>query len=1125
MVQITNQLLGGGSGLDFSQLQDALLAGANMSITASATDRTLTFTAVGNFPAGGSIQGASDTNFSTWSDGQILVRSGTNVINVTMSGDATIDRTGAITVGAKKITLSKLSGNGANSGEILIVGANDVVEGSSAYSVMQSVISGGANVNVTTANSKIVVSATQLSVVGGANVTVSTSNGIATVSATDTNTQRTDAEITHLAESAFEAGTGITITTGSSGKQVIATPGTTPADNSVTTSKIADGAVTKSKIGNDSVGLAELDIDGTQAANKVIKVNTTNTGLVFADDNTGGGGGGGVSLTTSNTTTVSLTIASNVISGAVRSNSITATELNVTGNGTSGQSLTSNGDGSFNWTTVTGGGVSDNSIGADQLDVSGDGTLGQFLTSDGDGSFSWTTGSSGSGGAAAGITTTSTTTTSNNAAIAEAIPSGVERIQVDADFNQTTTIAANTTVTMVAELLDGSTVLATQTIFSKVGALATDFAITFELTISRVIGSLSWAGEVSSNMESSPRIISFIWTDANASPDSIRFKFTSPTTPSTPNIATDAIFIATRWTAGAIASGFDVDNIEVGDGLTKTTPSNHVVRIDTKGRIFREAYNLSNNGSTALAVGDRFVRTLASYSANGVWYISGRKATSNSQIPQGRVNQAVPAYSGSGNEVRAIKAIDSNKAVTPLASEIKSGENWDDLETGDPIYVDGNDDWKFTRNETDWLFGKHENGDVIGDWQLVSNRNDVVDDLLPIINEQIAPEYLNELEIIGDYDVVTAEGSLAAGRILIQASGQYKIHLRDSEARKGLALLKRGIDFAAIKDASNLVEGVIRAESASGNVVTLTVNLDSRIVKGTLSNDQNVSVRAYRRVLRKDDLEFSATASLDTHKIATTKWTSDWHTLQKATLAEASSGADVNKFLSPKVNNDTFLLLNGASSITGMAALATNGVPSSDKQFVWSSNTYLMYLSAATYNGVASRLQPGFRYEIRDSGGIIVERGLMTSVSRSGTSLTIVPSSTTIWQQSSTHRGTAGTGYEFRFIGAALYAGEERERNKIQTCQAAYNNGEATVDVATKYRATFGSGSARIGRLGNAARLLNLTLCEHLNSEHLGFRALAGHVYDVSMTVGGTWAFGSAGSGPYGLDFGLQFFL
>ena len=93
------------------------------------------------------------------------------------------------------------------------------------------------------------------------------------------------------------------------------------------------------------------------------------------------------------------------LSLSVNDNAIDAAALNVSGNGTSGQYLASDGDGSFTWTTLStdpsmGGDISGtasnaqivaNAVGASELNVSGNGTTSQFLRSDGDGTFTWAT--------------------------------------------------------------------------------------------------------------------------------------------------------------------------------------------------------------------------------------------------------------------------------------------------------------------------------------------------------------------------------------------------------------------------------------------------------------------------------------------------------------------------------------------------------------------------------------------------------------------------------------------------------------------------------------------------------------------------------------------------------------
>lgn len=104
-----------------------------------------------------------------------------------------------------------------------------------------------------------------------------------------------------------------------------------------------------------------------------------------------------------------------VTADKIAANQVGASELNVADNGLANQALLSDADGSFSWgdivnsltastgislTDTTGSitiSVANNSISADQLNVSGNGTSGQFLKSDGDGSFSWDDVSGGGG--------------------------------------------------------------------------------------------------------------------------------------------------------------------------------------------------------------------------------------------------------------------------------------------------------------------------------------------------------------------------------------------------------------------------------------------------------------------------------------------------------------------------------------------------------------------------------------------------------------------------------------------------------------------------------------------------------------------------------------------------------
>ena len=104
-----------------------------------------------------------------------------------------------------------------------------------------------------------------------------------------------------------------------------------------------------------------------------------------------------------------------VTADKIAANQVGASELNVADNGLANQALLSDADGSFSWGDIVNSltastgisldasvgnvtiSVANNSIGTDQLNVSGYGTLGQVLTSDGDGSFSWDDVSGGGG--------------------------------------------------------------------------------------------------------------------------------------------------------------------------------------------------------------------------------------------------------------------------------------------------------------------------------------------------------------------------------------------------------------------------------------------------------------------------------------------------------------------------------------------------------------------------------------------------------------------------------------------------------------------------------------------------------------------------------------------------------
>ena len=97
-------------------------------------------------------------------------------------------------------------------------------------------------------------------------------------------------------------------------------------------------------------------------AGKILQRNAANTGYQLVDLPSGGGGG-----------SYTLPVAGSALGGVKEGGDV---DVDASGNMT----------------------VKDNAIGADELDVSGDGASGQVLTSDGDGSMSWTDKGSGGGG-------------------------------------------------------------------------------------------------------------------------------------------------------------------------------------------------------------------------------------------------------------------------------------------------------------------------------------------------------------------------------------------------------------------------------------------------------------------------------------------------------------------------------------------------------------------------------------------------------------------------------------------------------------------------------------------------------------------------------------------------------
>lgn len=139
------------------------------------------------------------------------------------------------------------------------------------------------------------------------------------------------------------------------------------------------------------------------------KILANNVNLSAFDNDVGWTNNAGTVTSVSGGTGISVSSGTTTPSVSITSNSIGATQLNVSGNGATTEFLRSDGDGTFTWaipadtdTTYTADNttidltgtqfsVKDNSIGATQLNVSGNGSTAQFLRSDGDGTFTWAT--------------------------------------------------------------------------------------------------------------------------------------------------------------------------------------------------------------------------------------------------------------------------------------------------------------------------------------------------------------------------------------------------------------------------------------------------------------------------------------------------------------------------------------------------------------------------------------------------------------------------------------------------------------------------------------------------------------------------------------------------------------
>ena len=212
------------------------------------------------------------------------------------------------------------------------------------------------------------------------------------------------------------------------------------ADRSITNDKIAYQSIgpNEMKIGGDIGSSGEVltsNGDGNFSFQTSVSSITTD-GIIVADDSTGD-----IELSIGLATITTFQLVDDAITSVkIAANTIGPRELKIDTNGDANQAIVSDGDGTFSYSNIVSSistdsvlsadvsfgavtiSLNNNSITTDQLDLSGYGTPGQMLISDGDGSFSWTNAPGVGGETSVNVDITTVTQTGDNSSNTVTLP-------------------------------------------------------------------------------------------------------------------------------------------------------------------------------------------------------------------------------------------------------------------------------------------------------------------------------------------------------------------------------------------------------------------------------------------------------------------------------------------------------------------------------------------------------------------------------------------------------------------------------------------------------------------------------------------------------------------------------